>query len=123
MARAMSRGGDPAYLYLFTWADTGKRAKLGACHGEELDFLSDSFPSDWTEVDGQKRFGETLRHYWANFAKTGHPGSAGLPPWPAYSSRSIQVLQLGSRIQLAPASSDVRGLQKVMQPILENAGK
>ena len=123
MARAMSRAGDPAYLYLFTWADTGKRAKLGACHGEELDFLSDSFPSDWTEVDGQKRFGETLRHYWANFAKTGHPGSAGLPPWPAYSSRSIQVLQLGSRIQLAPASSDVRGLQKVMQPILENAGK
>ena len=122
MARAMSRAGDPAYLYLFTWADTGKRAKLGACHGEELDFLSDSFPSDWTEVEGQKRFGAILRHYWANFAKTGHPGSAGLPPWPAYSSRSNQVLQLGSRIQLAPASSSLPRLQKIMQPILENGG-
>lgn len=58
MARAMYRIGDPAYLYLFTWTGTGKRARLGAFHGEELYFLGDSLPSDWISVDGEKRFGE-----------------------------------------------------------------
>jgi hypothetical protein len=46
MARVMSRAGEPAFLYRFTWSDAGKRAKLGACHGEELYFLSNRFPTD-----------------------------------------------------------------------------
>ena len=47
MAQAMTRVGQSAYLYHFTYAETGKRAHLGAYHGEELKFLSGSFPSDW----------------------------------------------------------------------------
>jgi para-nitrobenzyl esterase len=47
MARAMTRTGQSAYLYYFTYAERGKRAHRGAYHGEELKFLSDSFPSDW----------------------------------------------------------------------------
>jgi hypothetical protein len=46
MARAMTRANQREYLYRFTFSETGKRAHLGAYHGEELRFLSDSFPSD-----------------------------------------------------------------------------
>jgi para-nitrobenzyl esterase len=123
MARAMSRIGEPAYLYLFTWSDTGKRARLGAYHGEELNFLDDSFPSDWVSVTGEKKFGEDLRRYWTNFARTGDPDGPGLSPWPPFDVRSNQVLNLGPRVQLVPARSNLRALQKIMWPILENGGK
>jgi carboxylesterase type B len=46
MAQAMTRANQKAYLYYFTYAETGKRAHLGAYHGEELQFQSDSFPAD-----------------------------------------------------------------------------
>jgi hypothetical protein len=46
----------------------GKRAPLGAYHGEELMFLSDSFPSDWERSQGDEKLGEIMRAYWANFA-------------------------------------------------------
>ena len=122
MARAMSRIGEPAYLYLFTWADAGERARLGACHGEELYFLSDSFPRDWVFVDGQERFGETLRRYWTNFAKSGKPDGTGLPAWPPFDATSNRVLELGRTIQLGPVRPKLRTIQEVMQPVLaENA--
>lgn len=118
MARAMSRVGQPAYLYLFTWQDAGKRAALGAFHGEELYFLSDSFPDDWVSVEGQNAFGQILRRYWTNFAKTGKPDGPGLPAWPAYNARANRVMELGPLIHLQPASSSLSALQNLMQPIL-----
>jgi para-nitrobenzyl esterase len=123
MARSMTRAGEPAYLYLFTWADAGKRPKLGACHGEELNFLDDSFPREWVSGDGQNTFGETLRRYWTNFAKSCRAGGSRLPPWPAYDSHSNQLLELGRRIQPAPAWSSLPALQQIMQPILKSGAK
>jgi para-nitrobenzyl esterase len=122
MARAMSRAGQPVYLYLLTWSDAGRRARLGACHGEELDFLSDSYPEDWVPVAGEKTFGEILRRYWTDFANSGQPGAPGLPPWPAYDSSSNQLLELGSDIQPGPAWTSLSALQKLMQPILGKEG-
>jgi para-nitrobenzyl esterase len=123
LARAMSRAGEPAYLYRFTWSDAGKRARLGACHGEELYFLSNSFPRDWMPVDGDETFGEMLRRYWTNFAKTGQPGGEGLPAWPAYDADSNRMLDMGSRIELKPAPSSLFAVQKLMRPILEKNGR
>lgn len=118
MAHAMSRTGQPAYLYRFTWVDGGQRAKLGACHGEELYFLSDTFPRNWTYTEGQEDFGRTIRQYWTNFVKSGNPGSAGLPPWPAFTAHSNRVLDLGRSIRPSPVSSIVPALSRVMEPIL-----
>ncbi len=118
MVRAMSRVGEPAYLYRFAWADSGQRARLGACHGEELYFLSKTFPHNWTFVDGQEEFGQTIRQYWTNFAKSGDPAGAGLPAWPAYTTRSDRVLELGRTIQPAPVWSIVPALAKIMHLVL-----
>jgi para-nitrobenzyl esterase len=119
MARAMTRVGEPAYLYLFTWSDGGKRAPLGAYHGEELNFLSDGFPRDWAPMPEQQRFGKMLRRYWVDFAKSGEPNGPGLPAWPAYDVHSNRVLDLGPHTQLATAWSSLPALQRLMQPILE----
>ena len=123
MARAMSRIGEPAYLYRFTWADGGQRAKLGACHGEELYFLSDTFPRDWTDMEGQEKFGLTVRQYWTNFVRSSDPGSLGLPPWPAFTAHSNRVLELGRSIQPVSVSPIVPTLSKFMHLVLMQSGQ
>ena len=55
-----------AYLYLLIWIETGKRASLGAHHGEELPFLDDLHKrsaEDWSascrapEAESLRRIG------------------------------------------------------------------
>jgi para-nitrobenzyl esterase len=118
MAQAISRVGQKAYLYSFTFAETGKRAHLGAYHGEELKFLSDLFPSDWEHSPDDEKLGRAIRGYWIQFATTGSPNTANLPNWPAYDVRVDQCFELGRTIGVHPVSPRVRVLQQIMQQIL-----
>jgi para-nitrobenzyl esterase len=117
IARAMTRVGEKAYLYYFTYAETGKRANLGAYHGEELKFLSNSFPADWEHSPDDEKLGEALLTYWAHFAKTGNPGASNLPQWPAYDTRSDQCLELGRTIRVRAIEPQVRALDQIMHEI------
>ncbi|HEX3470657.1 MAG TPA: carboxylesterase family protein [Silvibacterium sp.] len=121
MARSVTRAGEAAYLYLFTWAETGKRARLGAYHGEELTFLSNTFPHNWGPSNGDQAFGEAVRTYWTQFAKTGSPNHPGAPLWRAYNPRPDQVLNLGREIRMVPVNSKLHVLEKIMAPILSNS--
>jgi para-nitrobenzyl esterase len=118
MARAMTRAQQPTYLYLLTWIQTGKRASLGAHHGEELPFLDNAYPSNWGSSASDKAFGETIRTYWANFAKTGNPNSPGLPQWPKFDPNSDYVFSLGQKIGPIPMNQNLRVLDKIMAQIL-----
>jgi carboxylesterase type B len=110
MAQAITRAGQPAYLYYFTYAEKGRRAALGAYHGEELNFLCDSFPNDWEHGPDDERLGQAMRTYWAEFAKTGNPNAKGAPEWPAYSARADQYLELGREIRIHPVTERVQVL-------------
>jgi para-nitrobenzyl esterase len=118
LAQAMIRVKQNAYLYCFTYAGTGKRAPLGAYHGEELDFLSNSFPSDWRHESDEKKLGDAMRRYWTQFAKTGNPNAPGLPEWPAYASRPDQCFGLGRTMGARRVAPQVRVLESLMSQIL-----
>ncbi len=120
LAQAMTRAGQTAYVYLFSFVDTGKRAHLGAFHGEELMFLSDLFPDDWKRGPDEARLGELMRAYWTQFAKTGDPNAADLPHWPAYDATLEQVIELGRTVSVGPAphAAQLRVLEEVMNQIL-----
>jgi para-nitrobenzyl esterase len=125
LARAMTRAGQKAYVYLFSFADTGKRAQLGAFHGVELMFLSDSFPNDWKRGPDETRLGELMRAYWARFAKTGDPNAPGLLDWPAYEPTREQVIQLGRTVNVGPLmhAAQLRVLEQIMNQILADTPK
>ena len=123
MAQAMTRAGQPAYLYSFTYAESGKRAHLGAYHGEELKFLSDSFPADWEYSRDDEMLGEAIRAYWTQFVKTGNPNSPGFPEWPAYGAGPNQCMELGRSVRTRPVESRVQDLEQIMRQVLGDAAK
>jgi para-nitrobenzyl esterase len=117
MARTMTHVGQRAYLYYFTYAETGKRSHLGAYHGEELQFLSKSFPADWEHSRDDEKLGEQMRAYWANFARSGNPNTPGLTEWPAYDARLDQSFELGRTIRVRPVEPPLRALDQIMRHI------
>jgi para-nitrobenzyl esterase len=121
LSRTMAHWGQNAYLYLFTFAEKGKRAKLGAYHGEELYFLSNSYPTDWEHDGADERLGQAIRAYWVQFAKTGNPNFNGLPAWPAYEPRKDQYLELGRSVGLQQVPERVKLLRQIMAEVVADA--
>jgi para-nitrobenzyl esterase len=118
MVEAMARAGEKSYLYYFTYAETGKRALLGAYHGEELYFLSDTFPSDWQQSSDDEKLGEVMRTYWTQFAKVGDPNAPGAARWAPYDTRPDQYLELGRNVDTRPVAHQLRVLEHIMAQIL-----
>jgi para-nitrobenzyl esterase len=118
LARAMTHARQEAFLYYFTYSETGKRSRLGAYHGEELYFLSDSYPADWEHTQAEARVGQEVRTYWAQFAKTGNPNDPSLPRWPPYDLQSSEYLELGRKLDVRPVAPQLRQLEGIMQRVL-----
>jgi para-nitrobenzyl esterase len=123
MARALTRVGQKAYLYYFTYAETGKRAPLGAYHGEELSFLSGSFPDGWEHSQDDEALGNAMRLYWTQFAKSGDPNVPGSPEWPAYDMRLNRSFELGRVIRVHPIKPQIQVLEHIMDQILAESTK
>jgi para-nitrobenzyl esterase len=121
LARTTAHWGQNAYLYLFTYAEKGKRAKLGAYHGQELYFLSNSFPSGWEHDGDDERLGHTIRAYWVQFAKTGDPNCYGLPAWPAYEPGKNPYLELGHSVGIREVPERVKVLGRIMSDVVADA--
>ena len=119
----MTHTGENSYLYYFTYAETGKRRHLGAYHGVELKFLSDSFPSDWERSPDDEKLGRATRAYWTQFAKTGNPNAPGLSDWPAYDAKSDQCFELGRSIRIGVVESRLKIFDRIMRQIFAEAGK
>jgi para-nitrobenzyl esterase len=117
MSQSITRAGQKAYFYYFTYAETGKRSPLGAYHGEELMFLSDSFPNDWEHSWDDEKLGQAMRMYWTQFAKTGDPNTAGIPKWPAYDVRVDECFELGRTIRVHPVPQQLHILEHIMNQI------
>jgi para-nitrobenzyl esterase len=83
-ARRAAAGGAKTYLYNFSRAlpiPVLQALGLGAFHGVEMAYvfgiISPPTPDD-------AALGETVRDYWAKFARTGNPNHRGAVKWPRY---------------------------------------
>ena len=118
IAQATTKAGEKSYLYYFTFVDPGKRSRLGAHHGEELFFLSDSFPTDWEHTNEDKHLGELLRGYWAEFANSGDPNFDGAPRWPALESNLGSTSKWEPTLVSARFLNAIRTLETTMRRIV-----
>jgi para-nitrobenzyl esterase len=115
-AAAHTRAGHRAYAYMFIHAippppnartiigkDTALPPRLGAWHTGEIPYAFDSLAKvdrAWTASD--RRVADIMSSYWVNFAATGDPNGAGLPPWPVYGDPSGSVMELGDEMRARP---------------------
>jgi para-nitrobenzyl esterase len=103
-ARAMVAAGHAdVYAYRFDWDEQGRvllvtdvSRLIGAAHGVEIPFVFDSFASGGplsrlvggAENPTRDALARAMRDYWAEFARTGKPGTGGgaHPEWTAWSN-------------------------------------
>ena len=104
-AQTMTAGGhDAVWAYRFDWDEGGTMAFmdlskiLGAAHGMEIPFVFNHFdlfgridPALFNDENAQGReaVAGSMGAYWAAFARTGDPGAAGGPDWPAWREEGV----------------------------------
>ncbi|MCX5613025.1 carboxylesterase family protein [Streptomyces sp. NBC_00047] len=104
LAAVMTRAGQPAYYYRFSYVDEAYRdAVPGVIHGFEMPFVLDlPISFDGKGIVQIERKGadlemvRTASGYWANFVRTGDPNGAGLPEWPRYDPATGNVMDFAN---------------------------
>jgi len=106
LARLHVKNGQKAWVYYDSYIPASLRPTThGLAHGGEITYvfgnLSDrerviagrTFPAATAE---DRKISTAMTDYWAEFARTGDPGAAGGPKWPAYTAATDTVLEFGA---------------------------
>jgi len=104
IARLLSARGQRVYEFRFSYVAESLRGKVpGALHATEIPFVFDTVSSrygkDTTAAD--EAAAKTMHKYWVAFAKTGKPEPAGESAWPAYNSKSDEIMDFTNAGPLA----------------------
>ena len=105
-ARAV-KGAAPVYAYRFDWLTPIDDGKLYSPHTMEIPFVFDNTTTKAGEVmtgtgPGRAELAKTISSAWVEFARTGKPGSKGLPEWPQYDSKSRNAMHLNTKSKVMP---------------------
>ena len=95
LAEAMSRAGQPAYYYRFSYVAKGARSTVhGATQGSEIAYAFDAVPAVFggTATADDLAMARTMSGYWAAFARAGDPNGGGRLWWPPFDPYSGTVL-------------------------------
>ncbi len=113
-ANWQSEQSRPVYVYRFTrkLPATGQYAHYGAFHTGEVAYAYDNLrfidhelrPLDRTDDE----LARVMSTYWANFIKTGNPNGAGVPQWPAYTTKDKAIVVLGDQVRASTLSDAAR---------------
>jgi para-nitrobenzyl esterase len=75
----------------------------GAFHAAEIPYVFNDEKFTATGTEDQHRLSSQMIRYWANFARSGDPNEAGLPPWRPFNPHDpIPYVQ-----SLAPGNNDI----------------
>jgi para-nitrobenzyl esterase len=94
LAEEMTRAGQPAYFYRFSYvAESERNTVPGAAHAGELIYVLDipGYLKHATKSDAD--MARVVSNYWVSFIKTGDPNSGGAAvKWPVYDRETKQAL-------------------------------
>jgi para-nitrobenzyl esterase len=84
LARLHTQHGNATYVYHFSYTPAAQRAVLfGLAHGAELAYVFNTPRAAGFDDEG-KAIASAANRYWAQFAKSSDPDSAGGPQWPKF---------------------------------------
>ena len=96
VAAGQAKAGVPAFLYLFDHGyPAATKAGLHAFHASEMPYMFgmlDRTPPHWPEIPAtvsELSLSDAMMDYWASFAASGVPASAGRPQWPAHAAGGL----------------------------------
>jgi para-nitrobenzyl esterase len=105
----------PVFMYYFQWQSPLRGGRLRSMHGMELPFVFDHVDdARFMNGTGEDRaeLATRMSRAWVAFARTGKPGHAGLPAWPAFTSaaRATMVFDRETRLVNDPHGDERRAL-------------
>jgi para-nitrobenzyl esterase len=93
LARLHTQHGSATYVYHFSYTPSAQRATLfGLPHGGELPYVFDT-PRGAGFDDAGKAVALAANKYWAQFAKSSDPDSAGGVKWPKFDLQDESLLE------------------------------
>lgn len=96
IARLHARNGSPAWTYDFSYVPAAEKARkpFGAAHTDEVRFVFGQPRAKFAPED--LPLSNAMNAYWAAFARTGAPGSAGGPAWPKFDAATEGQIEFGA---------------------------
>jgi para-nitrobenzyl esterase len=107
-ARAAADTGAPSWTYFFSRVPPSEKQTVGAFHAAEIPFVFGSHEKALGVSDDDAALTETMIDYWANFAKTGNPNSAGMAEWPQHTGDSWMHFSANTGLPTAQVETGVR---------------
>jgi para-nitrobenzyl esterase len=93
LARLHAQHGGPTYVYHFSYTPAAQRSTLfGLPHGGELTYVFNTPRGSGFDDEG-KAVSSAANKYWAQFAKSGDPDSAGGVKWPKFDLQDESLLE------------------------------
>ena len=82
------------FIYHFSYTPIAQRDTLfGLPHGGELGYVFNTARGGGSFDEEGKKIAQAANQYWAEFAKTGNPGTAGGPAWPKFDKETEALLE------------------------------
>ncbi|HEY1930405.1 MAG TPA: carboxylesterase/lipase family protein [Acetobacteraceae bacterium] len=104
--RKAAQASAPVWMYSFAWRTPLFDGRLGAPHAIDVPFTFDTleFTNATDRSAAAHALAVTMSGAWAAFARTGVPGHASLPAWPAYNAteRATMVLDADCHVARDP---------------------
>lgn len=115
--RKAAQNAAPAYQYIYAWRTPVLDNRPGTFHSSEICFVFDNAELCPRYSGGGRegrKLSSTIGAAWATFARTGKPGHAALPDWPAYTAdkRATMILNNACSVKNDPEGDCLRLLRQ-----------
>jgi para-nitrobenzyl esterase len=82
---------------------------IGAFHTSDIPYVFQTFDAykQWPWQPWDRELSDAMSSYWVNFARSGDPNGANVPPWPSFDARR-EGISFAGEISVAPVAYSAR---------------